>query len=145
MDGMPTKPQIYNRPWHLDLDDRRHHGARQWEREVLQSLIDLAAQVDSLYPPDWSEKDLVTLRGCGGLAFAKIHTDSPAFLSFAMARAGEREEAHALARLRSLLSCEQPDGAGSVVRVRTAAEVHSREFREWFHLSAESFRSARRP
>jgi hypothetical protein len=79
MTDLPAKPQIYNRPWHLDLDDRRHHGRRQWERGALEQLIALIGGLDSVYPPDWSDSDVVRFR-VPGLAepFAEVRTDDPA-------------------------------------------------------------------
>lgn len=146
MDELPAKPQIFNRPWHLDLDDRRHHGARRWEREALQALLDLAAGFEFLYPPDWSDRDVVTLRGPRRAGFATVRTDSPDALAFEPSHdLVSAKTAEVLSELRDRFARGQPDAGGAVVMLRTAAEVDSTAFKSCFSLLAESFRIARRP
>ena len=81
MPDRPERPTIYNRPWHMDADDRRHHGRRRWEPEAVEAFVALLATVDGLYPPDWSGRDVVRFRMAGAEApFAELRTDKPANL-----------------------------------------------------------------
>ena len=76
-----SRPTIYNRPWHMDQDDRRHHGRRQWEPGAIEALVEILSSLDSLYPPDWSDRDVVRFRATGASdPFAEISTDKPAAL-----------------------------------------------------------------
>jgi hypothetical protein len=75
--GVKTRPTAYNRRWHLDEDGRRHQGERQWDPAAVEAFVALAATVDWLYPPDWSDRDAVRFRAAGGNIFAELWTDSP--------------------------------------------------------------------
>jgi hypothetical protein len=78
----PDKPRIYNRPWHLDADDRRHHGKRRWNVALLESLLAAAARIESLYPPDFSARNVIRLRAAGiARPVATISTASGASLT----------------------------------------------------------------
>jgi hypothetical protein len=80
---MPERPTIYNRPWHFDADERRHHGRRQWDPSVIESLVELLSSVEGVYPPDWSERDVVRFRVAGSAEpFAELWTDEPSTLRF---------------------------------------------------------------
>ena len=79
------RPRIYNRLWHMDADDRRHHGRRRWEPEALEALVALAAEVDHIYPPDWSDEAAVRFRASGRpQPVAEIRTDDPDHLVLSM-------------------------------------------------------------
>ena len=81
MPERPERPTIYNRPWHVDADDRRHHGRRRWEPAAIESFVELLAAIDGLYPPDWSDRDVVRFRAAGsGGPFAELWTDKAASL-----------------------------------------------------------------
>ena len=78
---MPDRPTIYNRPWHLDADDRRHHGRRQWEAATIETFVEVLSSIDGVYPPDWSERDVVRFRSIGAAEpFAELWTDKPSAL-----------------------------------------------------------------
>lgn len=78
---MPERPTIYNRPWHMDADDRRHHGRRRWEAGAIEALVEVLSSMDGLYPPDWSERDVVRFRAAGANApFAELWTDKASAL-----------------------------------------------------------------
>lgn len=72
-----TGPTIYNRLWHLDADDRRHHGQRKWEPAALDRLLDLANAVENCYPPNFSDRDVVRLSACDIGCIAELRTDDP--------------------------------------------------------------------
>lgn len=75
--GTKSRPTLYNRRWHLDEDQRRHHGARQWDARVIEEIIALAAASTGLYPPDFSDRDAVLFRAVGTRKIvAEIRTDS---------------------------------------------------------------------
>jgi hypothetical protein len=81
----PQRPRIYNRLWHMDADDRRHHGRRRWESEALEAIVGLAAEVDQVYPPDWSDEAVVRFRASGRpQPVAEIRTDHPDHLVLSM-------------------------------------------------------------
>jgi len=119
MTSLPPKPKLYNRPWHLDLDDRRHHGHRQWDRAVLERLIDLISRFDFLYPPDWSDLNSIRFRASGvSDNFAEIRTDDP----------------HAVVLIL------WPKGKSSPITVSSAADL-SIGFERRLAVSAADFRS----
>lgn len=75
--GAKSRPTLYNRRWHLDEDQRRHHGARQWEVRVIEEVLALAAASPGLYPPDFSDRDTVIFRAVSTRSIvAAIRTDS---------------------------------------------------------------------
>src|SRR5688500_14261238 len=79
--GAARRPVAYNRRWHLDEDDRRHHGRRKWEPQALEEIVRLAAAIDSLYPPDWSDENAVRFRAKGSAEpLAEVFTDAPEYL-----------------------------------------------------------------
>lgn len=70
------RPTIYNRPWHVDADERRHHGRRRWEPAAIEAFVELLSAIDGIYPPDWSDRDVVRFRAAGsGGSFAELWTD----------------------------------------------------------------------
>ena len=78
--GAARRPVAYNRRWHLDEDDRRHHGRRKWEPAAIDRFVDLLAGIEGLYPPDWSAADAVRFRGRirgHERLLADLFTDSP--------------------------------------------------------------------
>ena len=75
------RPTIYNRPWHMDQDERRHHGRREWDPSAIETFVELLSSLDGLYPPDWSDRDAVRFRAAGrNEPFAEIWTDKSAAL-----------------------------------------------------------------
>jgi hypothetical protein len=79
--SMPERPTIYNRPWHLDADERRHHGRREWEASAIEAFVELLSTIDGLYPPDWSERDVARFRAVGASEpFAELWTDKASSL-----------------------------------------------------------------
>ena len=76
-----SRPTIYSRPWHMDQDERRHHGRRQWDPAVIEGFVGIVSCVEGVYPPDWSGRDAVRFRAAGGNEpFAEIWTNTPAAL-----------------------------------------------------------------
>jgi hypothetical protein len=76
-----SRPTIYNRPWHMDQDDRRHHGRRHWDPAAIEAFVELLSFRDGLYPPDWSDRDAVRFCAVGaGEPFAELWTDKPGAL-----------------------------------------------------------------
>ena len=76
-----SRPTIYNRPWHMDQDERRHHGRRQWDPAAIEGFVGIVSVVEGVYPPDWSDRDAVRFRAAGaGEPFAEMWTDQPAVL-----------------------------------------------------------------
>ena len=76
-----SRPTIYNRPWHMDQDERRHHGRRRWEPTAIEAFVEILSSLDGLYPPDWSDRDAVRFRAAGANEpFAEMWTDKPASL-----------------------------------------------------------------
>lgn len=75
------KPRIFNRPWHLDADERRHHGRRRWDPAAVEALLELASTIDCLYPPDFSHRDTIRFRAAGASRpLAELRTSNPAEL-----------------------------------------------------------------
>lgn len=58
-------PDIYNRRWHMDENDRRHHGKRKWDPATIDALLARLSTLD-LYPPDFSDPNLIRLRAFHG-------------------------------------------------------------------------------
>ena len=76
-----SRPTIYNRPWHMDQDDRRHHGRRQWDPSAIEAFVEILSPLDGLYPPDWSDRDAVRFRAAGASEpFAEVWTDKASTL-----------------------------------------------------------------
>ena len=72
------RPAPYNRRWHCDEDRRRHHGRRTWDAGTLDALVNLIGDIDGLYPPDWSDPNLIRCRLAGTSSVAvEIATDDP--------------------------------------------------------------------
>ena len=81
----PRRAPVYSRLWHLDADGRRHHGRRHWDPAAIEAFVALAATVDRLYPPDWSDVAAVRFRPSGDdRPFAEIRTDDPDHLVLMM-------------------------------------------------------------
>lgn len=74
----PPRPPVYSRLWHMDADSRRHHGRRRWDSGIIEKFVAIAASVEAIYPPDWSDADCVRLRTSGRqLPVAELQTHSP--------------------------------------------------------------------
>jgi hypothetical protein len=88
------KPRIYNRPWHLDADGRRHRGRRKWEPMAVEAIIELAAGIDWLYPPDFSRRDFIRFRASGGeKPLADLRTGRPDCLRLILYPGGQNRMA----------------------------------------------------
>lgn len=138
MPERPERPTIYNRPWHMDADDRRHHGRRQWEAGAIEALVEFLSSMDGVYPPDWSERDCVRFRSAGADgAFAELWTDKPTTLRLVVHVAAPAGFAVAGCRIRrdgnrceALLKSAKPLRAESLKElIRSAVSGPGR--REW--------------
>lgn len=108
---MPQRPPVYSRLWHLDADDRRHHGRRRWDPAAIEAFVALAAAIDRLYPPDWSDSATIRFRASGETQpFAEIRTDNPDHLVLIM--------------------------QGWTIHIAQREQIDSSEFHAWFDRCA---------
>jgi hypothetical protein len=133
------KPRIYNRPWHLDADERRHGGRRKWEVAAAEAIIELAGEVGWLYPPDFSARDLIRFRASGGEAFADLRTSGRTSLHLQL----YRKKTVGGAGTRKQLGMEsRKTKRGVELALVTASQARSRAFRAFFRGYARAFHKA---
>jgi hypothetical protein len=131
--SIPDRPTIYNRPWHMDQDERRHRGRRQWEPGAIEALVGLLSTLDGLYPPDWSDRDVVRFRAAGASGpLAELWTDKPSALRLIVHVASPPKLSIAGCRIRTgrrrcevLLKSPDPLGAAALKDLIVAAVSES--------------------
>ena len=99
----------------------------------------LATEVEALYPPDWSDRDVVRLRVSGySEPFAEVRTASPEELEVQFAVEQAVKARDVADRLRISARREGETGMLTVL-VKGADSVRQAGFRELFISSAKAF------
>ncbi|MGE5608397.1 MAG: hypothetical protein ACM359_04030 [Bacillota bacterium] len=127
-----NKPRIYNRPWHFDADDRRHHGRRTWDPNAIDAFLNLASQIDQLYPPDFSARNAIRLRASNHTRpIAELRTSNPTRLVLVL----QPCKAFTLPALRKSLQLPvklTPTRRQIHLEITSPAQVASRSFARFF-------------
>ncbi len=132
------KPRIYNRPWHLDADGRRHRGRRLWDPAAVEEIIRLAGEIDWLYPPDFSSRDCIRFRASGSsTVFAELRTGRADCLRLIL-RPRRRTGIRAI---RAKLQIEATRISKELeLRIISVEQVFSPAFKSFFSEYAAQFR-----
>ncbi len=133
-----SRTAVYNRYWHLDLNNRRHLGRRKWEQAALEALVDLAGQLDWLYPPDFSNRHAVRFRAAGRSDdFLVIRTSRPRCLMLQLHPATDVSSRTIQRTKVPFVRAPRPQ-----FQITLLGQVDSPAFRRFFNAYARRMRAA---